>query len=83
MKKHYILIWVDNPGFDDPQKNSDYETVAGILGNLAIENKDIVTLAKSAWLIPRDDGLPFVAGCMERASKYQLTVHTKFLQGDV
>lgn len=47
MKKHYILIWVDNPGFDDPQKNSDYETVAGILGNLAIENKDIVTLAKS------------------------------------
>jgi hypothetical protein len=88
MKKHYILLWVDEPGFDDPFKHGSWEEFVRATVNSLVQHaktiEGIETLGASAWLIPRDSGLPFVAECMGRAlaSKHPPVVHYKFLEAD-
>jgi len=79
MKKHFILLWIENPGTEIPKRYHDWEDALVILANVAKEAKNVQTLAPSVWLIPRDSGLPFVAQCMERARLKDLKCHTKFV----
>jgi hypothetical protein len=81
MKRHYILIWVDEPRHDERDKRDSWESFVQIIAMQAKTTKGIEILGQSVWLLPRDSGLPFVAECMGRASmsKCPLAVHTKFL----
>ena len=81
MRKHYILIWIDDPGFNAREKRASWVTLVAILVKRAETTEGIITLGQNSWLLPRDSGLPFLAECIERARNNGLAAHTMFLDG--
>jgi hypothetical protein len=81
--KHYILLSVDVPtALDEDDKRAKWLTLARRLEPLAKKNTGIVQLGEGVWLLPRDQGMPFVAECMYLAQSNSLKVEARFLSGD-
>jgi hypothetical protein len=81
--KHYILLSVTVPGYDENEKLAQWQSLQQRLAGRAKTTKDIEVLAENTWLIPRAQGMPFLAECVALASRHGIEHRIWFLDGEL
>jgi hypothetical protein len=84
--KHYILLSVEIPPQTENALYSKWRTLAQYLAQqfepLTKTTKRSWQLGEGVWLLPRDQGMLFVAECIARARERSLKAEARFLSED-
>jgi hypothetical protein len=79
--KHYILISLEVPSRQH-DKYREWLELSEKLKKSAAATQSIVVLGESAWMIPRNAAISFLAACVEGANTYEFAHRIWFLDED-